>query len=86
MFQIVATACDFEWSYTETMLVLEDESVAALVCETLNGLSDEARRRRGIGKKVHFNVKPLTVVKAQSESRVNGLVDGILDTHWPRNR
>lgn len=33
MFQLIASASDFEWSYTETLAVYEDESVAKLVCE-----------------------------------------------------
>lgn len=84
MFRIVASACDFDWSYVETIAVFEDESVAQLVCEGLMGLSDGERDRRGIGKELTFTVKPVKVVRALSESRVNGLVQTVLDEHWPR--
>ena len=33
-----------------------------------------------------FTVKPIKVVRAQSESRVSGLVQAVLDEHWPRAR
>ena len=84
MFRIVASACDFDWSYSETIAVFEDESVAQLVCEGLEKLSDGERDRRRLGKELTFTVKPVKVVRALSESRVNGLVQAVLDEHWPR--
>jgi hypothetical protein len=84
MFRIVASASDFDWTYVETIAVFEDESVANLVSEGLTNLSDGERHRRGLGKDLTFTVKPVKVVRALSESRVNGLVQSILDEHWPR--
>lgn len=84
MHQIVATRHDFDFSYTETVLVVDDPLVARGVCEALNALTPAQRARRGVEDGVTFCVKPVKVVMAQSERRVPGLVDRVLDEKWPR--
>lgn len=66
-----------------------DRAVADLVAEELNKIPRETRSRRTIPHETSFTgpvfaVRPISLVSAASESRVRGIVNAILDEHFPR--
>jgi hypothetical protein len=90
MFALVATygdGCTYQSDLT--LAVFEDEDVAKLVVEELEALvrkkGPQANRDFPDMNHGGFSVQPITVFKAESESRVRGIVDQILQDHFPRS-
>ena len=87
MFALIARYSDgCTYQTDETIAVFEDEDVANLVAEDLMLLAKKqgSFRNNLPDKNGGFAVKPIAVFKAESESRVRGIVDQLLRAHFPR--
>lgn len=75
-------------TYTADHLIatFESKDVADLVCEELVKLSQKDKRRLHYFPDDNggFRVDSITHYKAESESRIMGIVDGIVKQHFPR--
>lgn len=75
LYQIKASGSDYEWFYERIVGTFTNKDVADLVCECLAS-----------NKKLcdyNFLVEDVEVIKAESESRVNGIVKNIISNNWP---
>lgn len=71
-------------SGTEHIGTFTNKDVADLVCEQLEGLTDSQKQRHHMSHTIAFYVVPATIYQAESESRVGGIVQDILNKHFPK--